>query len=864
MNILLIEDDAGLVELITANLEESGYSVMSAASGAEALAHLKKQTPNLMLLDYSLPDINGKELIETLNNKQMPLPPFIITTGQGDERIAVNMMKLGAMDYLIKDILFLEKLPNVVQRVIKEIESDGKLKQAEEALQVSEIRFRALHNASFGGIAIHNEGLILDCNQGLSEISGYKVNDLIGMDGLLLIAEESRELVRGNILAKYEKPYKAIGIKKNGEKYPLRLSARMISYKGQMARVVEFRDITDSVIAEKALKQSEERFKLAMAASKDGLYDWDLVTNEIYYSPGWKSMLGYEDNELPNDFTIWEKLTEPEDVKKSWEMQQELINKKRDRFELEFKMKHKKGHWVDILSRAEATFDDKGKAIRIVGTHVDITERKQEEKILDVELKLFEYAINHSQEELLQKFLDEAEELTNSKIGFYHYIENDQESISLQTWSTNTLNNMCKGLGEASQHYPISKAGVWVDCVKERKPVVHNDYSSLDHKKGLPEGHAPIIRELVVPVIRGNQIMAVLGVGNKESDYTETDVKSVQRLADVAWETVVRKQAEEKTHIAEETVRISEKYYKNIINNMGDPVFVKDDQSKFLLVNDAFCKIVDIPRAEIIGRTLAEDIPPEEMENFLKIDKQVIIDGKDKITEESLTVRDGKTLTISTRKTRFVDNNDKRFLVGVIRDFTEKKQAEDTLRETNARHSAMIENIGDVIGIIGADGMTKYQSPNIEKLFGWKPEDLIGKNGWDLIHPEDNESIQKEFNKLLEKETASLVEFRFKCKDGVYKWIELTAVNRLNDPSINGVLLNFHDMTEKKQTEIELINSRKNLELLVKQRTMELEKTNNELVIQNTELERFNKLFIDREFRIKELRDKVKELEGKK
>ena len=97
MNILLIEDDAGLVELITANLEELGFSVMSAASGAEALAHFKKQTPDLMLLDYSLPDINGKELIETLIKQQTPPPPFIITTGQGDERIAVEMMKLGAI-----------------------------------------------------------------------------------------------------------------------------------------------------------------------------------------------------------------------------------------------------------------------------------------------------------------------------------------------------------------------------------------------------------------------------------------------------------------------------------------------------------------------------------------------------------------------------------------------------------------------------------------------------------------------------------------------------------------------------------------------------------------------------------------------
>jgi len=136
-------------------------------------------------------------------------------------------------------------------------------------------------------------------------------------------------------------------------------------------------DITEFENVKNALGESQERFKLAMAATQDGLFDWNLITNEIYYSLGWKRMLGYDDEELPNDFSIWENLTEPEDVKKSWKMQNELINKQRDRFEMEFKMKHKAGHWVDILSRAEAHFDKTGTAVRIVGTHVDITERKK-------------------------------------------------------------------------------------------------------------------------------------------------------------------------------------------------------------------------------------------------------------------------------------------------------------------------------------------------------------------------------------------------------------------------------------------------------------------------------------------------------
>jgi len=143
--------------------------------------------------------------------------------------------------------------------------------------------------------------------------------------------------------------------------------------------------------AEEKLIESEERFNLAMKAANDGLFDWNLETNEIYYAPAWKKMLGYEDHELPNDFSVWENTTDPEDVKKSWEMQQKLITRQIDRFVLEFKMKHKDGHWVNILSRAEAIFNSDRKAIRIVGTHTDITERKQaEEKLLASQARLSE------------------------------------------------------------------------------------------------------------------------------------------------------------------------------------------------------------------------------------------------------------------------------------------------------------------------------------------------------------------------------------------------------------------------------------------------------------------------------------------
>ena len=118
--------------------------------------------------------------------------------------------------------------------------------RAKAALQDSEERLQALHDASFGGIVIHDKGLILECNHGLTELSGYAHDELIGMDGLLLIAPSARDLVMRNIVSGYEKPYEAIGLRKNGEEYPLRLEARNIPFKGKRVRSVEFRDITEA------------------------------------------------------------------------------------------------------------------------------------------------------------------------------------------------------------------------------------------------------------------------------------------------------------------------------------------------------------------------------------------------------------------------------------------------------------------------------------------------------------------------------------------------------------------------------------------------------------------------------------------
>jgi PAS domain S-box-containing protein len=174
----------------------------------------------------------------------------------------------------------------------------------------------------------------------------------------------------------------------------------------------------------------------------------------------------------------------------------------------------------------------------------NITERKHAENLVQARMRLMEFAATHSLGEILQESLDEVGKITNSPIGFYHFVEADQQTLSLQTWSTRTLQEFCTAQGKGL-HYNVSDAGVWVDCIHQRRPVIHNDYASLPNRKGLPEGHAQVIRELVVPILRGDRIVSILGVGNKPSNYTEKDVELVSYLADVAWEIADRKRAEE-------------------------------------------------------------------------------------------------------------------------------------------------------------------------------------------------------------------------------------------------------------------------------------------------------------------------------
>lgn len=152
--VFVVDDDLGLARLIERTLKRAGHSTASASSGADALVWLGQHRPKLLLLDLKLQDLEGRELINQLEAAERTVP-FIVITGQGDERVAVEMMKRGALDYLVKDAQFLDLVPAVVQRALAQIEREHRLAATEEALRRSEaLLARAQHIANLGGYDI--------------------------------------------------------------------------------------------------------------------------------------------------------------------------------------------------------------------------------------------------------------------------------------------------------------------------------------------------------------------------------------------------------------------------------------------------------------------------------------------------------------------------------------------------------------------------------------------------------------------------------------------------------------------------------------------------------------------------------------
>jgi PAS domain S-box-containing protein len=165
----------------------------------------------------------------------------------------------------------------------------------------------------------------------------------------------------------------------------------------------------------------------------------------------------------------------------------------------------------------------------------DVTERKRAEIIMQKRFELMEYAASHTLSELMQRTVDEVSELTGSAIGFFRFVEADSTSPALQTWSAETLWSFSATI-EQEPPPALDQAGTWAEAARQRRSLLQNDCETVSQ--------VAVLRQIVIPIVRGDQIVAMMSIANKPQNYTQDDLEIAGHLADHAWDIIERKQME--------------------------------------------------------------------------------------------------------------------------------------------------------------------------------------------------------------------------------------------------------------------------------------------------------------------------------
>ncbi len=143
--------------------------------------------------------------------------------------------------------------------------------------------------------------------------------------------------------------------------------------------------------------------------------------------------------------------------------------------------------------------------------------------------------------------LEAAVAMTCSEVGYIHFVNINRQNIDLFQWSRKTL-EQCTA--ESTMHYPLEEAGIWADCIRLGRPVIHNDYPAMDEKHGLPEGHFPVRRHMSVPIYDQEKIVAIIGVGNKEAPYDHADSRQLSLFGSGVWSIIRQERSAKKLHAA--------------------------------------------------------------------------------------------------------------------------------------------------------------------------------------------------------------------------------------------------------------------------------------------------------------------------
>ena len=534
-------------------------------------------------------------------------------------------------------------------------------RRAEELLQESEEKLRVItDSASDAIIMLDNQGSIIFWSKSAGKMFGYKKQEVADRPmHELIIPERLRkdhinaykrfgETGQGQVVGK---KLELSVLRKDGTEFDAEIGISTVKLHDRWHAVCLIRDITERKQAEEALQESEERWQFALEGNRDGVWDWNVLTNEVFFSKRWKEMLGYEEGEIGNNLDEWDKRVHPDDKEQVHADVNRHIDRETPFYENEYRVLCKDGSYKWILSRAKVlSWTGDHRPQRMIGTHTDITERKQAEER--------ETGLG----KILQRSLNEL------------YIFDD-ETLKFILLNRGALENLGYSMEEVSKLTPV------------------------DIK---PEFNIESFERLIEPLRNAKQELIKFITVHRRKDGSLYPVEvhlqlmSYQlRPAFVAsiLDITERSQEEEKLLLSEQRLRLHREQI---------PLGTIEWNTDFECVdwNPAAQKIFGYTKEEVLGRHITDVILPES--STLEVDKEwsqlLSKTGGEHNINENCT-KDGKIILCEWFNTALVDEDGK--VIGVtstVEDITHKMEIEEQLRRAQK-----MESIGQLSGGIAHD-----------------------------------------------------------------------------------------------------------------------------------------------------------------
>jgi PAS domain S-box-containing protein len=588
-------------------------------------------------------------------------------------------------------------------------------------------------------------------NNEFAQMHGFTIEELTGSTIYELFAPECRENILPQIQIAHEKGHhiwESIHIRKDGSKFPVLIDVTTVKDKqGEiMYRIINIIDLTERKKVEQALQESEERWKFAVEGARDGLWDWNLVTNEVFFSPQWKNMLGFEEHEISNHLDEWSKRVHPDDLQKCYSDIQLHLESKTPNYTNVHRVLCKDGSYKWILDRGKIiSFDENNKALRMIGTHTDLTDRIE----MEVALK-------------------ESEAKTSAIL--------------------NTLPDMM---------FIQDIEGTYIDFyVPKGVPTFIPPKVFIGQKMQnvLPQ-------ELVKAFIP----LFEKAIDTKQMQFFEYSLKMPDRVHYFEARTIhfesnkvlsiVRDITQSKD--AEELLKLTQKNYETFFNTIDDFLFVLDEQGNIIHTNNTVLKRLGYSKEELVGKSVLQIHPEDRRDEAGKIVEEMLA-GKAASCPVPVITKSGIQIAFETRVTKGIWNG-RPVIFGVTKDISEIKLSEEKFSKTFHSNTAIM-----ALSLLKDGTFIDINNAFLHGL-GYTREEVIGKSSKDLNLFVDMDSREKAIEaaeKAGNEKTGNEkeIEIKVRAKDGSIKFGLFSAENIFIGQEIC-LLTTMIDITYRKEAE---------------------------------------------------------------